>query len=127
MYNKIWLIVRILSILAFLGFLIVGLLFIISPDLFTGYQISREASIWHSLTLGFMATITVIAFMIAYKPETYWHGLLPLGLGKVASAISSLYWYFIHRLGFLIINTMVDSSIALISLILFLYLLYSKS
>jgi hypothetical protein len=126
MSDRVWLFVRGLSIIAFIGFLIVGILFLITPESFTGYNISEESSLWHSLTMAFMATVTVIALMIAFKPERYWHGLLPLGVGKAVSSVSSIYWYTKHNIEFLQINTVVDGSIAAISIILFLYLLYRR-
>ena len=126
MENKLWIFVRILSILAFIGFLIVGILFIYSPSSFTGYEITRESSLWHSLTLAFMATVTMIALMITVRPERYWFGLLPLGVGKGVSSISSLYWYTKYNTEFLFTNTLVDGLISIISLVLFLYLFLKK-
>jgi len=112
--------------MAFIGFLIVGILFYISPETFTGYEISPESALWHSLSLAFMATVTVLALIILYNPRKYWFGLLPLGIGKAVSALSSGYWSTIHNINFLMTNTLVDGSIGVISLALFTYLNIKK-
>lgn len=126
MGERIWIVVRILALLGFTGFLIVGILFCITPETFTGYNVSPESSLWHSLSLAFMATVTILALMILYKPKIYWYGLLPLGIGKTVSAVSSGYWYTRHNTEFLMTNTVVDISIAVISLAIFLYLQIKK-
>lgn len=122
MGGRIWILIRILSLAAFIGFLLIGVLFYIKPDAFTGYSISPQSSLWHSLTLAFMATVTILTLMILYNPRKYWPCLLPLGIGKAVSALSSGYWYTIHNIEFLITNMMVDGGIASISLALFLYI-----
>ncbi len=126
MDKGIWLLIRILALAAFIGFLIVGVLFSITPETFTGYSISRESALWHGLSLAFMATVTILALMILYRPRKYWFCLLPLGVGKAASALSSGYWSTRYNVEFLTTNTLVDGSIAVISLVLFIYLILRK-
>lgn len=123
----IWIAIRILALAALIGFLIVGSLFALSPESFTGGPITSESALWHSLTLAFMATVTLLAAMVLYNPKRYWHALLPIAVGKATSSISSLYWHTKFNTQFLYTNTIVDGGIAAISIILFLYLLYIRA
>lgn len=117
---KIWLIIKVLSLLALFGFIGTGLLFAIIPEYFTGAPILYTSALWHSLALAFMATVSSLAFMIAFNPHEYWKLLIPLAVGKATSSVSSLFWFFHYQVEFLMISTLVDGSIALISIILFL-------
>ena len=124
--GKIWILIRVLALAAFIGFLVVGILFYISPEKFTGYNVTPESSLWHGLALAFMATVTMLALMVLYNPRKYWSCLLPLGIGKAVSALSSGYWYTRHSIEFLMTNTMVDGTIAIISLALFIYIILRR-
>ena len=126
MDRGIWLLIRILALAAFIGFLVVGILFYATPETFTGYGVSQESALWHGLSLAFMATVTMLALMVLYRPRRYWFCLLPLGVGKAVSALSSGYWSTKYNVEFLTTNTLVDGSIAIVSLALFIYLILKK-
>ncbi len=117
--NMFWFIVRLLSFIALLGFLYVGALFIIEPEIFTGRPISSDSALWHSLALAFMGTVSVLAFLITLNPKKYLDMLLPLGIGKAISSFSSLYWHMYFDINFLTFNTLIDGMIALTALILY--------
>jgi len=115
-----WYTLRALAVIALVGFLTVGLAFAFKPQWFTGADVTRESALWHSLSLAFMATVSIIALMIALKPEKYWEMLLPLAIGKAVSSISSLSWARVHTgSSWLELNTVVDGTIALIAISLY--------
>ncbi|MCE4600915.1 MAG: hypothetical protein F7C38_05050 [Desulfurococcales archaeon] len=117
---RFWGIVRVLALLAFLGFVIVGLVFAFSPTTFPGTGVDSDAALWHSLALAFMATVSILALLVAVNPERYWAMLLPLGVGKLVSSVSSMAWYARYpTVGALKLNSMVDGAIALVSLALY--------
>ena len=115
-----WLIVRILALIALIGFLTVGIVFAFNPKIFPGESVSRQATLWHSLAIAFMATVSVIALLVAWKPYKYWEMLLPPLAGKLVSAISSISWYHVYP-GFkaLKTNAVIDGGIGVIALILY--------
>ncbi|MEM2224204.1 MAG: hypothetical protein QXR02_05695 [Acidilobaceae archaeon] len=118
-----WLILRALSLIALIGFILVGLAFLITPHLFTGENIAGGSALWHSLSIAFMSTVTIIALLVALNPRIYWPMLLPLAIGKLTSSIISLYWYSMlasmtHTM--LLLNSIVDGSIGVIALLLYI-------
>lgn len=123
---NVWVLLRILAFLASIGFIVVGLAFIVMPQAITGEPIGGESALWHALSLGFMATVTVLGLMVLLNPKKYWIMLMPLGLGKAASSITSLYWYTTYQKSFLLLNTIVDGAIAIIALILYIVIALRK-
>lgn len=119
MEDKIWLIIRLLSFIAFLGFIFVGILFAFKPEIFTEKLISPDSAFWHSLALAFMATVSVLALLVVINPKKYLDMLLPLAIGKFVSSFSSLYWYTHFNANFLMFNVLTDGIIALTALILY--------
>jgi hypothetical protein len=67
--DGVWLTLRVLALLALTGFLAVGLMFTLTPQTFTGKTVGEASTLWHSLSLAFMAIVSTIAFMVAWKPE----------------------------------------------------------
>jgi hypothetical protein len=120
MKDKIWFIIRLLSFIAFLGFVYVGALFAFEPESFTEKLISPDSAFWHSLALAFMATVSVLALLITINPKKYLDMLLPLAIGKFVSSFSSLYWYIHFNVNFLMFNVLTDGIIASIALILYI-------
>jgi len=123
----VWLALRVLALLALTGFLAVGLAFAFTPQTFTGEAVGGGAALWHGLSLAFMATVSAIAFMIAWKPRMFWPALLPLALGKMISSATSLYYYSVdggYKLGGLVdtllANGVVDGLIGVVALALFI-------
>ncbi|MEM3832381.1 MAG: hypothetical protein QW128_02110 [Thermoprotei archaeon] len=117
--DKFWFIIRLLSLIAFLGFIYTGVLFALKPEIFTGRLISPDSAFWHSLALAFMATVSVLALLVTINPKKYLDMLLPLAIGKFVSSFSSLYWYIHFNVNFLMFNVLTDGIIALIALILY--------
>ncbi len=116
-----WAIIRVVSIIAFIGFLVVGALFALYPPMFSREEVDPGSAIWHSLSLAFMATVTLVALMIALNPQRYWEMLLPLAVGKAVSSLSSIAWAIHYpSVGFLKINAVIDGSIALIAVALYI-------
>jgi len=120
MKDKIWFIIRLLSFIAFLGFVYVGALFAFEPESFTEKLISPDSAFWHSLALAFMVTVSVLALLITINPKKYLDMLLPLAIGKFVSSFSSLYWYIHFNVNFLMFNVLTDGIIASIALILYI-------
>ncbi|MDM7275438.1 MAG: hypothetical protein P3X22_004880 [Thermoprotei archaeon] len=118
---------RVLSFIALIGFLAVGLMFALKPEVFTGSAVGSGSAMWHSLTLAFMATVSVIAFMIMLNPRAYWSMLIPLAVGKLASSVSSFYWYAVlspQASPMLLLNYVVDGLIGIIALALYAMILF---
>ncbi len=115
-----WIITQIIAIIAFIGFIIVGGLFALYPNMVVGSTVSSSASLWYSLTLAFMATVSILALLVAINPRKYLDMLLPLFIGKLVSSLSSLYWYIQFSRGILLTNTFTDGMIAIVALILYL-------
>jgi hypothetical protein len=121
MRNRIfWVITRILAVIALIGFIIVGGLFTVYPSMVVGSPITSSSSLWHSLTLAFMATVSILALLVAINPRRYLDMLLPLFIGKIVSSLSSLYWYIQFNENILLTNTLTDGAIAVMALILYL-------
>lgn len=114
-----WLITRILTFIAFLGFVIVGILFTFYPNMVTGSEVSSSSALWHSLSLAFMATVSVLALIITINPRKYLDMLLPLFIGKLISSASSLYWYTQFNSNILMLNIITDGFIAIVTLIIY--------
>jgi len=129
MSNRFWLLTRVLALIAFIGFIAVGIIFASYPQLLTGYGVGGESSLWHALAIAFMATVSTLALMILYDPKRFWHMLIPLAAGKAVSSIYSLYWYRIYTVNYLMTNSLVDGSIAIISILLsvYIYIKYSST
>jgi len=119
MRDRIWFIIRLLSFIAFLGFIYVGILFAFKPETFTEKSISPDSAFWHSLALAFMATVSVLALLVVINPKKYLDMLLPLAIGKFVSSLSSFYWYMYFNASFLMFNVLTDGIIALTALILY--------
>ena len=118
--DRFWLYVRLLASAAFLGFAVVGLGFALLPGEFTGAPVGRSAAFWHGLALAFMATVSVLALMVAVDPRRYWPMLLPLAVGKAVSSLSSMAWLTVYPdVSMLAANSIVDGAIALASLALY--------
>jgi len=118
--DRFWLYVRLLASAAFLGFAVVGLGFALLPGKFAGAPVGRGAAFWHGLALAFMATVSVLALMVAVDPRRYWPMLLPLAVGKAVSSLSSMAWLTVYPdVSMLAANSMVDGAIALASLALY--------
>ncbi len=118
--DRFWLYVRLLAAAAFLGFAAVGLGFALLPGKFAGAPVGLGAAFWHGLALAFMATVSVLALMVAVDPRRYWPMLLPLAVGKAASSYSSLAWLTVYpEAGALRLNAVLDGAIAAVSLVLY--------
>ncbi|MGB9729166.1 MAG: hypothetical protein ACP5GU_05745 [Thermoprotei archaeon] len=123
-----WSYLGILSVVALLGFIMVSLLFIISPNAFTGAGINIGSALWYSLSIAFMSTVSIIALMIFLNPKRYWAMLLPLAIGKLTSSALSLYWYnllggsvvLLNVIDALQFNFLMDGLIGVIALILYM-------
>ena len=115
-----WIITRVLAIIALIAFIIVGGLFALYPDMIVGSPITSSASLWHSLALAFMATVSILALLVAIDPRRYLDMLLPLFIGKLTSSLSSLYWYIQFNKSILLTNTFTDGAIAIMTLTLYL-------
>ncbi|KUO90629.1 MAG: hypothetical protein AT713_00015 [Caldivirga sp. JCHS_4] len=118
--NTICLALRILALLALIGFLAVGFMFALEPRMFTGQAINSGSALWHGLSLAFMATVSAIAFMIVWDPRKFWPMLLPLALGKLTSSSVSLYYYSTYGSFFLLVNGVTDGLIGLIAIAFFI-------
>jgi len=116
-----WIITRILAAVALIGFIIVGLAFALYPNAVTGSEVTSSSSLWHSLTLAFMATVSMLALLVVIEPKRYLDMLLPLFIGKLVSSLSSLYWYIQFSNSTLLTNTFIDGAIAVMALILYLF------
>ncbi|MEM0111685.1 MAG: hypothetical protein QXK90_02845 [Candidatus Parvarchaeota archaeon] len=117
-----WLIVRILSSIAFILFVVFLLLFIFEPAGFGGAAISNSSSLWYALSIAFMTTVSSLSLLLAINPERFWYMMAPLVAGKAASSIASL--ILISRAfssPFLRMNMLGDGAIALIFLILLIF------
>jgi hypothetical protein len=131
--DGVWLTLRVLALLALTGFLAVGLMFTLTPQTFTGKTVEEASTLWHSLSLAFMATVSTIAFMVAWKPRSFWPMLLPLALGKLTSSGASLYYYSVngdYKLGGLIdtllLNGVIDGLIGVIAVTLLIACWFSS-
>ena len=124
---EFWFLLRVLSFTALIGFLAVGLMFALKPEVFTGSAIGPGSAMWHSLALAFMATVSVIAFMVMLNPKVYWGMLIPLAVGKFLSSVSSFYWYAAlspQASPMLLLNYVVDGLIGIIALALYAVIIF---
>jgi hypothetical protein len=107
-------------------------MFTLTPQTFTGKTVEEASTLWHSLSLAFMATVSTIAFMVVWKPRSFWPMLLPLALGKLTSSSASLYYYSVnggYKLGGLIdalLNGVIDGLIGVIAVTLLIACWFSS-
>jgi hypothetical protein len=124
---RIWILTRVVASIFLVGFVFVGVVFAFTPSLVMGVSIDVYASFWHSLSLAFMATISLLVLLILWDPGRYWVLFMPLGIGKTVSFISFFYWYLRFGLDVLLMGFLIDISIAIISIALYLYFRYILS
>lgn len=113
------------------SFLVVGLIFLWTPnglihffnDLGDGIGMFADvpdtgALLWLSLSVAYMATVTLLALFIQSDPAGNKKSLWALTVAKGVSAGTSLAFYFGNAKGFLyLVNGVTDGSIALLCLV----------
>ena len=123
--KRIFILVKFFSFIWFFTFIFLGVYFAIYPARFTGVEISLGSAFWHSLSLGYMAVISVLALFPAINPRKYWVYLLPLSIAKLSSSCVFFYWYRTFGGETLLQGSLIDLCIGVVALILYLYL-YKK-
>ena len=121
-----WLIVRVLALVAFLLFIGVLVLFVVEPANFGGAVIANSSSLWFSLSIAFMATVSSLSLFLVFDPKKFWYFMVPLVVGKATSSLTSLVLISKHYSApFLQMNMLGDGLIAIVFVIL-LFFAYKK-
>lgn len=126
---RVYVTIRYLAIIASIGFLIFGLLYIQDPRGFINYMNKIAPATfnptdgynyWISFTFSYMITITIISLFIAYNPAKYKGLLLILAMAKYTSSFTTFYYYFAEYSYIYLFNFVVDLLIAITSTLLYI-------
>jgi hypothetical protein len=120
--QRIFVLTRVLSIVWLIGFVVTGAYLAIYPAGLVGVPIVEGSALWHSLSIAYMATVTVLVLFPAVDPVKHWGYLLPLAVAKLSSSSMLIYWYMIFHNRALLVSAYIDGSIGVIAMILFLYI-----
>jgi hypothetical protein len=118
--GRLWLVIRVISCTAFVGFAAAGFIVAYMPQLLIGGAVPPSLLLLQGLSVAFLATISAISLMVALDPANNWRMLLPLAVGKVASSLFSLGYYLGSYVPILLTTFITDCSIAVVSLVLYL-------
>ena len=131
--EKILKIYKLFSLILAISFALVGMIFLFFTNnvivsfnnisLKTGFiQSPNETSVFYvSLAVAYMYLVTLLAIMMYRQPKNKIFLLLLIN-GKMASSLLSLYFYITHPYLILLTNFIVDGSIAILLLIIYLKL-----